>query len=107
MLVGLSEVRELHLLTQFIYLFVVDDYKLLIGWRVNIELESLTYKHVFHSHGHLDGMFRELKVKIVSKQRIELQPNKSSFGYNCTMLFLDREEVLVGIVMGKHYSLAT
>ena len=105
-LTGLTEMSEAHLLTEFVYLFVVDDNKLLVGGGFNIELESFPNKDLLHAHGHLDGMLREYEVEVVGEQSIELQSDKSSFGDYSTVLLLDREEVLVGILVSKHYCLA-
>ena len=55
-LVGLTEMRELHLLTQAVCLFVADDDKLLIGGRVDQEFKAFANKDVLHPHGSLDGI---------------------------------------------------
>ena len=55
-MVCLSEMRELHLTIQPLYLFVVYDNELLVCWRVNVELQPSFDKNILHSHSHLDGM---------------------------------------------------
>ena len=55
-LVGLSEVREQHLTTQSVYLFIVDDDKLLVGGGVDVELITVPDEDILHPHGHPDGM---------------------------------------------------
>lgn len=81
LLVGLAEMCEKHLFAQTLYLCIVDDDKLLVGWRVYKELISLSLEDIFHPHSHLNGVFRELEVKVVGEKGIELQAYKCSLGY--------------------------
>ena len=107
MVVGLAEVRELHLTTQPLCLFVVDDDKLLVGWRVDIEFITLTLENLLHLHCHTDGVFGEFEVKVVAKQGIELKTYQCAFGNDSTMLLLDGKEVLVSLSVGENHSLTT
>ena len=56
--VGLAEVCKLYLLIQSVYFFIIYDDKLLVGRRIDIELEALSDEDVLHPHCHFDGMFR-------------------------------------------------
>ena len=62
-MVGLSEMGEFDVSAQAFHLFVVDDYKLLVGGGVNEELITLFLEDGFHPHGHLDGVFGETEVE--------------------------------------------
>ena len=106
MVVGLTEVRELHLTAQLLYLFIVDDNKLLVGGGVYIEFEALALEEFLYPHGHLDGMFGKFEIKVVAKQRFKLQTNQRPFGNHSTVLLLDGEEMLVGLAVGEDHRLA-
>ena len=105
MMVGLTKMRELYQMTQAFYLFVVYDDELLVGRRVDIELETLTLENLLHLHCHTDGMFGEFEVKVVAKQCIELKTDQCAFGNDGTMLLLDGEKMLVSLSVGENHSL--
>ena len=107
MFVCLSEVGELHVLRQAFDLSVGQHDELLVGGRVNVEPITLLLEDLLHAHSHLDGMFGELEVEVVRKQGLELQTDEGTFGYHGSVLFLDREEVLVGLTIGEDHSLTT
>ena len=105
MVVGLAEVRELHLTTQPLCLFVVDDDELLVSGGVYIEFKTSSFEDFLHPHGHLDGMFGKFEIKVVAKQRFKLQTNQRPFGNHSTVLLLDGEEMLVGLAVGEDHRL--
>ena len=107
MVVGLTEMGESNLLAEKISLFVSDDNKLLVGRGVDQKLEPLFLENILHPHGHLDGMFREMEVKLVGEQSFKLQADKGTFRNDGTVLFLDGEEVLMSLTIGKDHCLAT
>ena len=49
----------------------------------------------------------QLEIEVVGEKSLKLKTDEGSFGNNCTMLFLDGEEVLVGIAMREDHSLTT
>ena len=98
--------RELYLLRQSLHLLVGQDDELLVGGRVKIELVASQQEHLLHLHGFLDGVTRQLEVKVVSEQGLKLKTYQSPLGYYCTMLLLDREEVLMGIAVSEYDGLA-
>ena len=105
MVIGLAKMRESNLLTETFSLFVVDNDKLLVSGGVDQELKTFSFEEILHPHGHSDGMLRELEIKLISEQGLELQTDECSFGYDGTVLLLNGEEVLVGFAVGKDHGL--
>ena len=106
-MVGLSEMGEFDVSAQAFHLFVVDDYKLLVGGGVNEELIAFLLEDGFHPHGHLDGVFGEAEIEIVCEEGIELEADEGTLGDDGAVLLLDREEMLVGLAVGEDNGLAT
>ena len=52
-------------------------------------------------------MLREAEIEVICKERLELQADKGTFGNDGSMLFLDGEEMLVGLAIGEDDGLAT
>ena len=105
--IGLTPMGELHVGGKALDSLVRQDDKLLVGGRVDEELAAFLLEDLFHLHGHLDGVARELEVEVVSEQGLKLQTNERSLGNDGTVLLLNREEVLVGLTVGEDHCLAT
>ena len=92
MLVCLSEVGELYVLRQPFYLRIGQHDELLVSGRIDVEVVTFFLKKLFHLHGHVDGVARQLKIKVVGEQCFKLQTDKCSLGNDGTMLLLDETQ---------------
>ena len=90
-----------------IHLFLSEDWELLIGWRIDVELNTFALKHALHFHCHVDGMLSYVKIKIVGKERVELDAQEPALGKQGSMLLDDGEELTWSVALGEHHSLAT
>ena len=106
MTVGLPEVGKLYLTPQTFSLFVVHDHKLLVGGGIDQELIALADEERLHAHRRLDGLLGELEVEVVGEKGFKLQTDQGALGNHGAMLLLNREEMLVGILVRKYHSLA-
>ena len=94
--VGLAPVAELYVARQPLHGVIVQDDELLVGGRVKVELVAFFLEYLFHPHGHLDGMARQVEVEVVCEQGFELQTDEGTLGDDGSVLLLDAEEVFVG-----------
>ena len=97
---------EEDILCQFRSLRIVDDDKLLVCGGVEVEAVTLSFEQVAHLLGHHVGMTGDVEIQVVSEQGVKLQTVQAPFGDDRSVLFLDAEEMVVGIVMGEHHRLA-
>ena len=105
MLVDEPPLGEGHLVLQPLNLLIPDNHKLLVGGRVDIKIVTTFLKHLLHLHCLVNGIAGKVKIEVVGEERVKLHTYQSAFGQECPMLFLDAEEMSVGIVMGEDNSL--
>lgn len=94
-------IREQEVVGQALYLFVVENYKLLVGGRVNEERIAFPSEDVLQAHRHVNGMLGDVEVEAVGEQCVELYAYEASLCHEGSVLFCDAEEVRMGFAAGE------
>ena len=59
-----------------------------------------------YAYSHINGMFRDLEIKIIGKERIKLNAQHTSLCQQRSMTFYIGEEIFRSLHSREHYSLA-
>ena len=65
----------------------------------------MLFEYIADTDSHIDGMLRNLKIQIVSKQRVKLDAKHSAFGEQSSVAFHDSEEIFGSLHSCEHHSL--
>ena len=57
-----------------------EDDKLLVGGRVDGQLDVVFPEDSFHAPGHVDGVARDASIEVVGEELVELQSEHTSLG---------------------------
>ncbi len=93
-------------LCNLFFFFILHGEKLLIGRRVQIQLQSLCCQALPDGHRGVDGISGNLQIVVVCEQDIELHANQPSLGKYASGHLPDGEEILRQRRIGEHDSLA-
>ena len=92
LVVGLPN-GKFHFLRQCLHLVVGQDYKLLVGRRIEEESVSFFAQGLAEAHCHCDGVTGDVEVEIVGEQDVKLYAYRAAFCRECAVAFDDVEEV--------------
>ena len=59
-------------LTQLFHGLMAENDKLLVGGRVDKKAVSLVLEYLFHAHGHINGVARDVEIEVVGEEGVKL-----------------------------------
>lgn len=71
-----------------------EYYKLLIGWRIVGNGDTMLFEDAADAGSHSDGMARYLEIELIRKQRIKLDAEHSALGKQGSMTLHVGEEFM-------------